>query len=110
MALSLSHEDRHQIAEIFKKMDHDGSGCICVKELKNALTQLDWGSDANDAARKIMGEVDANEDEMIGYAEFLSAVAYSRVEMHIGLVEETFRRFDKDNSGKIEIDELMHIL
>eukprot|EP00930_Biecheleria_cincta_P002361 TRINITY_DN103367_c0_g1_i1.p1 TRINITY_DN103367_c0_g1~~TRINITY_DN103367_c0_g1_i1.p1 ORF type:complete len:606 (+),score=136.76 TRINITY_DN103367_c0_g1_i1:60-1820(+) len=108
MAWSLSTEERKQVREAFLELDTTRSGTITLPEFKQALASKFKLND--EALEKAFKALDANHTDEIHYSEFLAAMVSSRVALHDGLLKETFRRFDTDNSGFISPQNLREVL
>lgn len=108
MAWSLSNEERKQVREAFLELDTTRSGTITLPEFKQALHSKFQLND--EALEKAFHALDANHTDEIHYSEFLAAMVSSRVALHDGLLKETFRRFDTDNSGFISSENLREVL
>merc|ERR1711862_1093450 len=57
-----------------------------------------------------MGALDSNEDDEIHYSDFLAAMVSTQIALHDGLLYDTFKRFDTDNSGYITVENLKELL
>jgi len=108
MAWSLSNEERAKVRQYFISMDKDRNGTITLNELKAALEDKFHVPD--EEARAIFSALDSNSDEEIHYSDFLAAMVSTRIKLHDGLLQHTFRRFDTDNSGYITKENLQEIL
>merc|ERR1719373_1145472 len=60
--------------------------------------------------QQIFEAIDASHSEEIAYTEFLAAMMASRVALHDDLLKATFRRFDRDGTGSIELKDLKELL
>jgi calcium-dependent protein kinase len=108
MAWSLTNDERAQVRAAFLAMDKDNTGVIRLHELKQVLQ--DKVDIADEDVQRIFNSLDSSCDDMIHYTDFLSAMVASRLQMHEGLLRDSFKRFDVDNSGVITEANLRQIL
>lgn len=95
-------------ATLFLAFDTDHSGEISLQEFKKTLE--DRFDISDDAASAAFLALDSNGTDKIQYNEFLAGVMHSRIQLHDDLLGDAFRRFDKDNSGFISIENLREVL
>jgi calcium-dependent protein kinase len=108
MAWSLTNQQRAEVRKAFVEMDRDKRGVITLNELKMVLERKMEIS--QDEAKNIFQALDTNSNEEINYSDFLAAMCSSRIQMNDNLIRDAFKRFDKDNSGFITIDNLKEVL
>jgi len=108
MAWSLSNEERAKVREYFITMDQNKQGTITLYELKQILVERFQVSD--DETHRIFEALDSNNDEEIHYSDFLAAMVSTRITMHDDLLRAAFKRFDKDSSGYITLENLRQVL
>ncbi|KXJ16441.1 Programmed cell death protein 6 [Exaiptasia diaphana] len=92
--------DKNWLKELFKRIDTDNSGSISSEELQKALTNGSWTPFNPETVRLMIGMFDRDNSGGIEFDEFLSLWKY------ICDWEQTFRSYDKDNSGTIDREEL----
>ena len=105
-------EERMQmINEVFDNFDKDKGGYIDSRELASVLRALGRGKDQKEID-EFMEKVDKNKNGRIERQEFMDAMneMYSVPQTTVEEVVEAFKIFDKDNSGKISLDEMKTIL
>jgi calcium-dependent protein kinase len=108
MAWSLTNEERNMVRDAFIAIDEDRSGTIRLGELQHALeTKLDVTSER---IRTLFRALDKGRHDEVHYSEFLAAMVCTQIEITDELLTETFKRFDKDNSGYITEDNLQDVL
>mmetsp|Transcript_72644 Transcript_72644/g.170227 ORF Transcript_72644/g.170227 Transcript_72644/m.170227 type:complete len:558 (+) Transcript_72644:112-1785(+) len=108
MAWSLTNEERSQVRMAFIQMDEDKTGAIKIGEFKKVLE--DKCHIKSEEATKIFQALDTTQSDEIHYSEFLAAMVSTRIALHDDLLLATFKRFDKDNSGKITVENLREVL
>lgn len=108
MAWSLTNEERTELRQAFLDMDKTKSGTITLVEFKECIESRFEFTDEQVAG--IFNAVDLSNTHEIQYSEFLAAMVASRVSMHDDLLKATFRRFDADNTGFIEVGDLKTVL
>ena len=107
-----TQEERMQmIKEVFDNFDKDKGGYIDSRELASVLRALGRGKDQKEID-EFMEKVDKNKNGRIERQEFMDAMneMYSVPQTTVEEVVEAFKIFDKDNSGKISLDEMKTIL
>ena len=99
------------INEVFDNFDKDKGGYIDSRELASVLRALGRGKDQKEID-EFMEKVDKNKNGRIERQEFMDAMneMYSVPQTTVEEVVEAFKIFDKDNSGKISLDEMKTIL
>ncbi|WOG86335.1 hypothetical protein DCAR_0205537 [Daucus carota subsp. sativus] len=109
IAENLSEEEIIGLKEMFKSIDTDNSGTITYDELKDGLRKLGTELSESEVGQLIEG-ADVDGDGSIDYMEFITATMHlNRVEREDHLYK-AFEYFDKDKSGFITRDELVHAL
>jgi len=108
MAWSLTNEERTKVRDMFIAMDKNKKGTITLCELKEVLTSK--FKIADEQVKPIFDALDTANNDEIHYSEFLAAMCSTRIAMHDDLLQQTFQRFDVDNSGFITADNLRVVL
>jgi len=108
MAWSLSNEERAKVRQTFLEMDQNKQGTVSIAELKQIVE--DNYDIADDEARNIFEQLQANSDEPIHYSGFLAAMVSTKLDMHDDLLRAAFDRFDTDGTGYISADNLYSVL
>lgn len=108
MAWSLTAEERAEVRGAFLEMDKDKTGTIKLWELKQVL--LERFSMPEDESTKVFKALDATHHDEIHYSDFLAAMVAGRLRLHEELLDDVFRRFDTDGTGKISPDNLKEVL
>merc|ERR1740121_737856 len=108
MAWSLTHVERAQVRKAFLEIDTANEGTISLLEMKEVLEKN--FSLPSEQIHHIFKALDSNNDGIINYSEFLAAMMSTRLRMHDNLLCATFRRFDKDGSGTINIEDFKTVL
>lgn len=109
LAWSLSNEDGAKVRDVFCRLDEDNKGTISLGELKHALVEKYHLADEHEIV-KIFEALDYNHDHEIHYSDFLAAMALTRIDVNSSVLNDTFRRFDADNSGFITVENLRQVL
>ena len=107
----MQEERMQMINEVFDNFDKDKGGYIDSRELASVLRALGRGKDQKEID-EFMEKVDKNKNGRIERQEFMDAMneMYSVPQTTVEEVVEAFKIFDKDNSGKISLDEMKTIL
>ena len=85
----------------FSKIDVNGDGQLTYEELKNGVSQIPEIQIGEDEFVKAMSVIDANQNGMIDYTEFIAACLQSYNYLKENHLRSAFTYFDKDNSGTI---------
>ncbi|KAJ2655943.1 hypothetical protein IW148_005838 [Coemansia sp. RSA 1199] len=93
-----------QLQYWFRAVDTDGSGQLDSEELRQALVNGDWSRFSMDTVRLMISMFDRDGNNTIGFDEFVGLWHY------IEDWKKCFRRFDADNSGTIDRNELLQAL
>lgn len=84
----------------------NGDGSLTFEEIKKGLDTKENG----DAILSIMRSADTDGSGEINYTEFLAATMDANVFMREDYLRTAFNMFDKDNSGKIDNEEVIALL
>ena len=93
----------------FKQFDLDGNCLISQEEFKNVLFNIYGEYNAELLTKKIFPLINVNGSGEISYNEFITALIDNRKIVTLDKLEKAFKLFDKDNSGKLSIKEIMYI-
>jgi calmodulin len=103
---NLSNEQITEFTELFSLFDKNTNGTITIKELRALIKSLGQNH-TEDEFQKVINEVDFDHKGAISLNDFLNLMSrkmneYRRKEE----IRETFRAFDKGNTGYIVAAEL----
>ena len=100
-------EEVNEASKLFDKLDVNGKGKITKNELYKGLSLI---IKSDEELRKNIDEIflnlDMDNNNYISYEEFIRAAVDKKVFLKEEILKFAFQYFDKDNSGKITIDEL----
>lgn len=103
----LTDETIKEYREAFALFDTDGDGQITASELASFMRRMELTPSEDDVSRMI-GEVDADGNGMIDFAEFVTLMARKMNNADKeNEIREAFNVYDKDGSGKISKDDLL---
>jgi calcium-dependent protein kinase len=108
MAWSLTNDERKEVRDAFLELDKDRSGAISMQEFKKVMKDKFHISDQN--AQQAFEALDTSHHDEIHYTDFLAAMVSTRIRMHDDMLRATFKRFDTDNSGYIDKEDLKQVL
>jgi calcium-dependent protein kinase len=92
----------------FRVLDADGNGMISAQELVQAYRETHGL--AEEEAAWIFNQLDMDGDNEVHHSEFLTAALGLDLLKQKDTVQEVFSRFDLDNDGKIDRQELFAVL
>ncbi|XP_020625427.1 programmed cell death protein 6-like [Orbicella faveolata] len=92
--------DQNFLWNVFQRVDKDRSGAISTDELQQALSNGTWTPFNPETVRQMIGMFDRDNNGTINFHEFAALWKY------ITDWQNTFRTYDKDNSGHIDKNEL----
>jgi Ca2+-binding EF-hand superfamily protein len=92
--------DQNFLWSVFQRVDRDRSGQISAKELQDALSNGTWTPFNPETVRLMIGMFDRDQTGTINFQEFASLWKY------VTDWQNTFRGYDRDNSGSIDKNEL----
>lgn len=106
-ATDLTEETIKEYREAFALFDTDGDGAITLEELGAFMKRMGLApSDAD--LRRMIGEVDADQNGVIDFAEFVTLMARKMNNADKeNEIREAFNVYDKDRSGKISKQDLL---
>jgi len=107
MAWSLSFDERSKVKKTFQAVDESRQGTITLRELQKALSSKFQVGDEH--VKPIFDALDVSQNNEILYTEFLAAMVDTQIEMHEGLVQSAFKKFDVDRSGYITTENLREV-
>ncbi len=97
------------LKEIFKSLDTSGKGQLSRELFKKKLEELYGENDAKIYSDKIFSNLDLDGSGLISYDEFLSAMISSKKIITDERLATAFKMFDKDNSGKLSVHEIINV-
>jgi len=106
--------------EAFKMFDEDKNGSISAREVKHVLRKLGQ-KPTSEEVKDIVNELDVNQDGCIQFDEFIASMvrrnSHSTAGGSDGRAQEehenlkaAFNVFDTDKNGRIDLQELKHLL
>lgn len=101
--------DEDELRELFKELDKDNKGQITKKAFENHLISLYGETEGKEICNKIFEHLDLDGSGEISYDEFLSAMIDSKKVITEDKLERAFKIFDKDNSGRLSVDEIREV-
>ena len=91
---------------MFMALDVNGDGSLTIDELQKGLK----GKENGEEILALMKSADTDGSGEINYTEFLAATMDANIYMREDYLKTAFMMFDKDNSGKIDNEEVIALL
>jgi len=108
MSLQMVIKFKGDVREAFDKFDVDQSGFVCKEELVGLFTYLE-AEPSQAQLETALQDLDSNGDGEISFEEFVSW--YSRSEERLQAeMNSVLDKYDKDNSGTLDVNELEALL
>ena len=92
--------------KLFNQIDINGDGKISEEELYQGLSSRIKSDTLKEDVKRIFKTLDMDGSGTIEYEEFVRAAISKEKFMGENVLKFAFRFFDKDNSGKIDVEEL----
>lgn len=108
MAWSLSNEDRAEVEEQFLALDGHHHGAISYEDWRKIMH--DQYQIPHAEVKRAFEALAVHEDKEIHYSDFLAAMLSGKKLFNDELLQDTFRRFDADDSGYITVDNMRQVL
>jgi len=109
IASQLGESQIKALRETFMSLDENGDGLLTTAELKEGLSRCGLKEIPEDL-QKVMEGVDSDGSGVIDYTEFLAATLDKKVYMAEDVCWAAFRMFDRNGDGKIDKNEIEHVL
>lgn len=97
-----------EIRNVFKAIDTNGDGILTLTEMSEALTGKD--NLKSSEFLKIFSGLDVDGNQSIEWSEFLAAAMETQKAEHERAMWHSFRQFDKNNDGVIDVKELKLVM
>ena len=99
-------EQVNEACKLFNKLDVNENGKITEDELYIGLSLLIESDELRNDIEEIFINLDIDNDNYISYEEFIRAAIEKDIFLQEDILKFAFHYFDKDNSGKITINDL----
>ena len=107
---NLSEEQINTFRELFDSVDHQSSGELDVKQCIHLLRLLAIPINNEEQFQTMINQVDLDNNGKISLKEFLILLAQKMKEgENANIIVETFKYFDKDHDGFINVKDLEKI-
>jgi len=104
-----TREEKAELLKTFQALDLNGDGQLTREELIEGYKKFMSSEEAEKEVDTILKAVDANGSGALDYSEFVMATINRQKLLSKERLEATFKMFDKDGSGYLEIDEIKAI-
>jgi len=106
ISVQASPDDIKELKNLFMSLDKNGDGSLTLDELREGLR----GKENGETLLEIMKSADTDGSGEINYTEFIAATIDTTVFLREDYLRTAFNMFDKDNSGKIDNEEVLSLL
>lgn len=106
ISVQASPEDIKDLKNLFISLDKNGDGSLNLNELKVALSDKENG----ETLLGLLAAADTDKSGEINYTEFIAATIDANIFMREDYLRTAFDMFDRDNSGKIDNEEVVELL
>lgn len=106
----LKNEEIVEYRKIFQKFDKNSDGRLSREELIQGFGEIMSPGEAKEEVNRLIDSIDSDKNNYIEFEEFLSAFMDKKKLFKEENLKETFKLFDKDDSGSITIDEVKSIM
>jgi len=106
IATRLKDDEISTLKDIFTSLDKNSDGTLTFEEVKQGCSILNTNLDF----QEIFNSLDTDGSGCINYTEFIAATIDQRIYLKNERLFEAFKNFDKDNSGKISVNEIGSII
>ncbi|CAE8668340.1 unnamed protein product, partial [Polarella glacialis] len=110
VAHQLREDEVETLRASFNAMDKDGDGCLTLDEMSRALAASLPDLVPLEDLKRVMDEIDVNDDGYVSYTEFLAAAMNQRLPDNEQLCWRAFKAFDLDGDGSISLSELRTVM
>ena len=105
----LTEEQKLELQEAFNMFDTDGTGKIQANELRVALRALGF-EPTKEELRRMITDVDKKGDGLLDFPQFMEAIVKKISEPDRDEeIEKSFRLFDNNGDGYLDIDDLKYV-
>lgn len=106
----LRNQDKHELIEVFKKVNRSGSGKVTEDEIVEFCKS--YGNEDFDelVAKELFCRVDTDNNGVIEYTEFLAAAIDKRKLICLNNLKAAFSTINVKGNGKLTVDELKAFL
>lgn len=106
ISVQASPDDIRDLKNLFLSLDKNGDGSLNLEELRQALK----GKENGETLMALLMAADTDNSGEINYTEFIAATIDANIFMREDYLRTAFDMFDRDNSGKIDNEEVIALL
>jgi calcium-dependent protein kinase len=103
-----SNNEIDELRKAFIILDTDGDGHLSELELKRGFSNISLSASVK--LEDILKSCDSDMNGQIDYSEFITAAIDWQKHLSKEILENTFKAYDRDNSGSISITEIREFL
>lgn len=110
IASNMNDAQIKKLKDIFTALDVDGNGSLTHQELSDGIKKSNLGEKMPEDLEVLIKSMDADGSGVIDYSEFLAATMEKKLYNQKETLWSAFKVFDRDGSGTISKDEMVHVL
>ena len=106
----IARQERHDLKALFRELEEIHNGKMFHDKLMSSLNEIYGENYVSMNSEKLVDIASGDQIENINYYEFEMAWKYKHMYYYDNMIEKAFNYFDKNNDGRINVDEFNDIM